>query len=246
MAQFKSENIESSTQYSYLPTGALIPIAGDISKYSDSFYTNIGLIPCDGRSLDTLTYGDLFSVIGYDYGGSGSSFLVPDLKANKLTIRGLDIGENIGTKVTSVDHNHSSANMSWTSNSANDTHTHGVTHFVGNQDYNPGHGHWNGGPAANSGGANNTSSAATGSQNALVLGNHYHTAYFNASNFDGGEASGHSHNTVANGNLGSTNANGAHTHNSTATADWASKVIDGTSTNPLTTPYANVLFFIKA
>lgn len=245
MANFKSDKVDSSTQYSYLPTGALVPVAGAIGKYSDSMYTDMGLVPCDGRTLDTTTYATLFAVIGYTYGGSGSNFLVPDLKSNKLAIRGLGTGETLGYKLTSASHNHTTVNMSWTSNSGNDTHTHSVTHFVGNQDYNPGHGHWNGGAAANSPGANNSSAAATGTQTALVLGNHYHTAYFNASNFDGGEASTHSHNTVASGNLGSTNATGAHTHNSTASAAWGAKVVDGTSTNPLTIPYANVLYFIK-
>lgn len=245
MSQFKSDKLDSATTNSYLPTGALVPLAGAIGKYADTTYENMGLIPCDGRSLNTTTYAALFAVIGYTYGGSGANFLVPDLKTNKLAVKGKN-AEALGTKVTSASHNHATSNLSWTANSANDTHTHAVTHYVGNMDYDPGHGHWNGGIGVGSGGANNASSAATGSQNALVLGNHYHIKYYNASNFDGGGTSGHSHNTVANGNLGSTNATGAHTHNSTASAAWGSKVVDGTAANPLTVPYANVLFFIKA
>ena len=35
---------------------------------------------CDGSSLDTTTYADLFSVIGYTYWGSGSNFNIPNLK----------------------------------------------------------------------------------------------------------------------------------------------------------------------
>lgn len=246
MSQFKSDKISSAVEYSYLPVGALIPIGGGIAKYSDTSYEDMGLIPCDGRSLDTTTYAELYAVIGYSYGGSGASFLVPDLKANKLAIRGLNTGETIGSKVTSATHNHTAVNMSWTSNNANDTHTHSVTHYIGNMDYDPGHGHWCPTVGANSGGANNTSSAANGSQNALVLGNHYHAAYFGASNFDGGGTSGHSHNTVASGNLGSTNSTGSHSHNSTASATWDSKTIDGTSASPLAVPYANMLYFIKA
>jgi hypothetical protein len=36
-----------------------------------------GWLSCDGSSKDTVTYSALFSVIGYTYGGSGSSFTLP-------------------------------------------------------------------------------------------------------------------------------------------------------------------------
>lgn len=35
---------------------------------------------CNGTSYATATYADLFAVIGYTYGGSGASFLVPDFR----------------------------------------------------------------------------------------------------------------------------------------------------------------------
>jgi len=38
-----------------------------------------GFLLCNGQSVSTSTYAALFAVIGYTYGGSGASFLVPDL-----------------------------------------------------------------------------------------------------------------------------------------------------------------------
>jgi len=39
-----------------------------------------GFLECNGQSVSTSTYAALFAVIGYTYGGSGASFLVPDLQ----------------------------------------------------------------------------------------------------------------------------------------------------------------------
>jgi len=38
-----------------------------------------GYLLCDGTSYDPTDYPELFTVIGYSFGGSGSSFSVPDL-----------------------------------------------------------------------------------------------------------------------------------------------------------------------
>lgn len=39
-----------------------------------------GYLVCDGSSKSTATYSTLFAVIGYTYGGSGSTFKLPDLR----------------------------------------------------------------------------------------------------------------------------------------------------------------------
>jgi microcystin-dependent protein len=39
-----------------------------------------GFLLCNGQSVSTSTYAALFAVIAYTYGGSGASFLVPDLR----------------------------------------------------------------------------------------------------------------------------------------------------------------------
>lgn len=40
-----------------------------------------GWVPCDGRLLEKSEHEALFSLIGYQYGGSGAQFAVPDLGA---------------------------------------------------------------------------------------------------------------------------------------------------------------------
>lgn len=54
------------------PTGVIFPFAGP-SAPTD-------FLLCYGQSVSTSTYADLFATIGYTYGGSGSSFNVPDLR----------------------------------------------------------------------------------------------------------------------------------------------------------------------
>lgn len=56
------------------PVGMIIPYAADPSGLAP------GALPCDGASYSTTTYPALFGVIGYAYGGAGSSFNVPDLR----------------------------------------------------------------------------------------------------------------------------------------------------------------------
>jgi hypothetical protein len=73
MADFKSDSIDAESSYSYIPTGGIVTIAGPFSEYSDTSYVTIGLIPCDGRLLIASGYTNLHSVIGYSYGGSGTS-----------------------------------------------------------------------------------------------------------------------------------------------------------------------------
>jgi len=47
-----------------------------------------GWFPCDGSLLSTTAYPNLFAVIGYTFGGSGTSFNVPNLRGQ--FIRGYD------------------------------------------------------------------------------------------------------------------------------------------------------------
>lgn len=54
------------------PVGAIMPYAGAAAP--------TGWILCDGASLSTSTYADLFAVTGYAFGGAGASFNAPDLR----------------------------------------------------------------------------------------------------------------------------------------------------------------------
>jgi microcystin-dependent protein len=59
---------------------SFVPVpAGVISQFAGSS-APAGFLLCEGQSVSTTTYPSLFSVIGYTYGGSGSSFVIPNLK----------------------------------------------------------------------------------------------------------------------------------------------------------------------
>jgi microcystin-dependent protein len=53
--------------------------AGVISQFAGST-APAGYLLCEGQSVSTTTYADLFLAIGYSYGGSGATFTVPNLK----------------------------------------------------------------------------------------------------------------------------------------------------------------------
>jgi microcystin-dependent protein len=55
---------------------------------------------CDGTAYDTAQYGELFSVIGYTYGGSGGTFNVPNFLAK--TPVGADATSALATLYASV------------------------------------------------------------------------------------------------------------------------------------------------
>ncbi len=60
--------------------GFFSAVSGSITPYAGLNIPN-GWLLCDGASYSTEEYADLFSVISYRYGGSGTSFNVPDLRS---------------------------------------------------------------------------------------------------------------------------------------------------------------------
>lgn len=52
-----------------------------------------GWMLCDGRVLDCGLYPELFAVLGYNYGGGGGNFKLPDYRGNFL--RGTDCGAGV-------------------------------------------------------------------------------------------------------------------------------------------------------
>jgi len=76
MANYEATRYDWDGQYltsvQGINTGLIIPW-GSTSVPS-------GFLECNGQSVSTTTYAALFAVIGYSYGGSGASFLVPDLQ----------------------------------------------------------------------------------------------------------------------------------------------------------------------
>ena len=100
------------------PTGVILPYGGT-SAPTD-------FLLCHGQSISTSTYADLHGVIGYTYGGSGSSFNLPDIRgrvvagqddmggssANRLTAQtgGLN-GDTLGATGGSETHTLTTAQM---------------------------------------------------------------------------------------------------------------------------------------
>ena len=60
-------------------TAALIPVGTIVPYVSAAGNGPYGWLTCDGRSVGTADFPDLSGVIHYAYGGSGTSFKVPDL-----------------------------------------------------------------------------------------------------------------------------------------------------------------------
>ncbi len=61
----------------YSPKATERPTVGD-TKFSVVGQDHMGWLKCDGRGLSTSTYNFLFQVIGYSFGGSGSTFNLPN------------------------------------------------------------------------------------------------------------------------------------------------------------------------
>jgi Phage Tail Collar Domain len=61
--------------------------AGSVGHFANATAPN-GYLECNGQSVSTTTYAELFAAIGYLYGGAGASFSVPNLQGE--FIRGLD------------------------------------------------------------------------------------------------------------------------------------------------------------
>ncbi len=69
---------------SFVAVGTIYPYAG--TEAPDTFMI------CDGSALDVTKYAELFSVIGYTFGGSGDTFNIPDLRGKTLV--GLNVADN--------------------------------------------------------------------------------------------------------------------------------------------------------
>jgi len=65
-----------------VPVGTIVAFAGDATNVPE------GWLLCNGAPKSTTEYKQLYDVIGYTWGGSGSSFNLPDLRGRFL--RGVD------------------------------------------------------------------------------------------------------------------------------------------------------------
>jgi microcystin-dependent protein len=74
---------------------------------------------CDGRSLPTASYPDLFAALSYSYGGSGANFSLPDFRG-----RFARYNDNMGTGAAGRDTGRAHGS---TQSDAMQGHNHSVT-----------------------------------------------------------------------------------------------------------------------
>jgi microcystin-dependent protein len=91
-------DISANTYYArgnyYLDGYVLIP-AGTIIQSAAINRPN-GWLDCDGSSLSASAYADLFNAIGYAFGGSSGTFLLPDMRGR--TGVGIGTGSGLSTR----------------------------------------------------------------------------------------------------------------------------------------------------
>lgn len=76
-----------------IPVGSVVYFAADSVP--------VGYLKCNGSLVPTTAYPQLFAVIGYRYGGSGSNFRLPELRGEFIRGaddgRGVDAGRTVGS-----------------------------------------------------------------------------------------------------------------------------------------------------
>lgn len=79
------------------PVGTIMAYAGEFPPKRDDTRRwtedELGWMTCNGRPLSVTTQKELFLAIGFSWGGSGTTFNLPDLGGRFL--RGIDTGQNL-------------------------------------------------------------------------------------------------------------------------------------------------------
>jgi microcystin-dependent protein len=107
------------------PTGVIAQFAGAAAPN--------GYLLCQGQTLSTTAYANLFATIGYTYGGGGTSFKVPDLQSRIPVGKGPDtefdtLGETGGAKTVSLAATNIPAHShTGTTDAETQEHTHGFS-----------------------------------------------------------------------------------------------------------------------
>ena len=96
-AKTGTNNTELMTPLRVRQASPILP--GMIFPYAGSTAPSEYLL-CFGQSVSTSTYADLHGVIGYTYGGSGSSFSIPDLRGRVIAGQD-DMGGSSANRLTS-------------------------------------------------------------------------------------------------------------------------------------------------
>jgi microcystin-dependent protein len=109
----------------YCPKASQRPTVGD-TKFSVVNMDHMGWLKCDGRALSVATYNILFQAIGYQFGGSGNTFNLPDAQGRVPGAIGTSTGNNwnLGDVSGQETHTLTIAQMP--------AHTHGSADVTGN------------------------------------------------------------------------------------------------------------------
>jgi hypothetical protein len=92
MVNFESDLISTDIPDAFIPTGAIINMFGAYSAYANTSWVDIGLIPCDGRTLSRTTYANLWNTFGTTF--TSASTTISSTTVSGLT--GMDSATHTG------------------------------------------------------------------------------------------------------------------------------------------------------
>lgn len=191
-----SDQSPASTAFVQQEIAANVTPAGAVMDFAGSSAPT-GWFLCDGSTKDTTAEAALFAVIGYTYGGSGSSFNLPDYTGKVLVA--LDSGQTEFDALT--DTGGAKTHALTAAETATKNHTHsGTTGTVSSNHYHT--------PAAGtylSSTSGTVVSLGSGSSGRIINSTYAantntfsanHTHNFTSGNPNGGEADGSAHNNL--------------------------------------------------
>jgi len=257
MAYFKSDSVDIVkdtyiNRYANIPTGALVPIAGPITLYSNAEYVSLGLLPCNGTVREISSYQNLYNVLTvngsvFPFGtntladgttSGNTHFKLPNMLATKYWLSGSNTG-NISIPNNSATHTHS-VNSSGSASANNDTwnHTHAANAGTSTSNMNA---HNHAFPAQNASSAGNGGSVVLkndASGPTAASPSHSHGSFnFNGVSSSNQNAGGHDHgNALLNSNAA---GGGSHTHT-------VSYSINAANSQTVYPDFESILYFVKA